>query len=595
MRRVGILASILASGVACVNLDVPGEVAECRAAGSCHDLRSDASPDGSRMDVPTFASTTDGRRDAEVTVVDGQAASGDADATAVNPSVCGQDDPSKSLGIDCPSASGPCDVPTSAPTNVVVTSGDKRLGLFWTAAPGASQYRVSRGTNETGIFTQVALTTTTSYLDRQLTNGATYYYVVSASNGSCWSVDSAVTSGTPSAAPPGPECSQPPPSDVQASSSGSVQVTLMWAAATPAPPSYGISRSRVSGSGYESVAIVAGTVTTYTDADLSLVKNTEYYYRVSADGSCAAQSSEASVTTACLTPNPPAAPTVSNSNGAITVAWPSVSGATAYSIYRDTSPTGSFSEVVSRSQTALTYTDAASGLINGQTYYYKVSASNAAGQCVSPQSNSSSAMSCAPPSVPSGLKANPQGPKQVGLTWTASTGTSQYAIMRGTSRGAEVDVTPPATPITTTSYTDTGLTADTTYYYRIGAQNGANNACSSAPSPEVMATPTSCTVLPGSKSNYIANTTNAYCFVTCWDLPPGVAGVGLNAVNFSGRTFTINGLPVNCPSDCTLPSNLTKEYSTYPTTGAYVFRVTAGSDTSANNTWWSSKPGRDCQ
>jgi len=550
------------------------------------------------MDGPTFASRTDGRRDAEVTVVDGQAGSGDADATAVNPSVCGQDDPSKSLGIDCPSAGGPCDVPTSAPTNVVVTSGDKQLGLFWTAAPGASHYRVARGTTETGAFAQVALTTTTSYLDKALTNGQTYYYVVAAGNGSCWSVASAVTSGTPSAAPPGSECSQPPPTDVQASSSGSVQVTLTWAAAAPAPPSYSISRSRVSGSGYEPVAIVAGTVITYTDADPSLVRDTKYYYRVSAEGSCAAQSAqspEVSVTTACLTPDAPAAPTVSNSNGAIAVAWPSVSGATAYSIYRDTSPTGSFAEVVSRNQTTLAYTDAASGLSNGQTYYYKVSASNAAGQCVSPQSNSRSAMSCAPPGVPSGLKASPQGPKQVGLTWTASTGTSQYAIMRGTSRGAEVDVTPPATPITTTSYTDTGLTADTTYYYKIRAQNGANNACASAPSPEVMATPTSCIVLPGSRSNYIANTTNAYCFVTCWDLPLGVAGVGLNAVNFSGRTFTINGLPVSCASDCTLPSNLTKDYSTYPTTGAYVFRVTAGSDPSANNTWWSPKPGRDCQ
>ena len=577
MRRVVVLASTLASGIACVNLDVPDQVAECRGAGACRNLRSDASPDESQVDLPTFASRTDGQLDADATVVDSKAGPRDADATAVGSSICSQD------------------APTSAPTNVVVTRGDKQLGLFWTAAPEASQYRVSRGTSETGIFTQVALTAITSYLDKQLTNGATYYYVVSASDGSCWSVDSAVTSGTPSAAPPGSECSQTPPTDVQVSSSGSVQVTLTWTAATPAPPSYGISRSRVSGSGYEPVANVAGTVTTYTDADPSLVNDANYYYRVSAEGSCAADSSEVFVTTACLTPDPPAAPTVSNSNGAITVIWPSVSGATAYSIYRDTSPTGSFAEVVSRNQTALGYTDAASGLSNGQTYSYTVSASNAAGQCVSPRSNSNSAMSCAPPDVPSGLKASPQGQKQVELTWTASTGASQYGIMRGTSRGAEVDVPPPATPITTTSYTDTGLTADTTYYYRIRAQNGANNACSSAPSPEVMATPISCIVLPGSKSNYVANTTNAYCFVTCWDLPLGVAGVGLNAVNFSGRTVTINGLPVSCTSDCTLPSNLTKDYSTYPTTGAYVFRVTAGSDTSANNTWWSPKPGRDCQ
>lgn len=80
-------------------------------------------------------------------------------------------------------------------------------------------------------------------------------------------------------------------------------------------------------------------------------------------------------------------------------------------------------------------------------------------------------------------------------------------------------------------------------------------------------------------------------------MPVGVAGVGLNAVNFSGRALTINGLSVSCPSDsdCKLPENLTKDYSTYPTTGAYVFRVSAGAFTYAGNTWWSPKPGRDCQ
>lgn len=562
MRRAIILASTFVSGIGCVSLAVPSDITECKAAGTCYDRRSDASPDGAQKDLATVTNRSDGRRDAGAAVVDGK---------------------------DTPG--GFCDVPSAAPTNVVVTSGDKQLGLFWSAAPGASQYRVSRGTTETGTFTQVALTTTTSYLDKALTNGQTYYYIVSASNSMCWSVDSAVGSGTPSA---GSGCSQILPTDLQASSSGSVQVTLTWTAVTPAAPSYGISRSRVSGSGYEPIAIVAGTVTTYTDADPSLLKDTKYYYRVSADGSCAAQSSEVSVVATCRTPDAPEAPTLSNSNGAITATWSSVSGATAYSIYRDSSATGSFAEAVSRNQTALAYTDAASNLSNGQTYYYKVSASNAAGQCVSPQSNSSSATSCAPPDIPSGLKASPRGLKQVELTWTASTGASQYAIMRGTSRGAEVDVTP-TVPITTTSYTDTDLIVDTTYYYKIRAQSGASSACSSAPSAEVMATPSSCVVLSGSKNNYTANTTRAYCFVTCWDLPLGVAGVGVNAVNFSGRTFTINGLPVNCPSDCTLPGNLTKDYSNYPITGAYVFRVTAGYDTSASNTWWSPKPGRDCQ
>lgn len=583
MRRTIVLASIVLSCVACVNLDVPNQLFECRQDETCRDRRPDASPDQFQKDTAGTVNETSG--DAGATVAGSDAGPRDAGATVADD---GPDDGAITTG---PGVCG--DALTAAPANIVVTVGDGQLGLFWTATQGASQYSVSRGTTGTGSFTQVALTTAPSYLDQSLSNGVTYYYVVAAGNGSCWSPGSAVTPGTPSDAPP--ECSQTPPTDVAAASSGSVQVTLTWTATTPAPTSYDISRSRVSGSGYEPVAAVAGTVTTYTDADTSLVKDTRYYYRVSASGSCSAPSPEVSATTACLTPDAPAAPTVSSSNGAITVAWPAISGATAYSVFRDSSATGAFTEVVSSNQTALEHTDAASSLINGQTYYYKLAASNAAGQCVSPLSTSNSAMACSPPEVPTGLKATPRGLKQVDLTWTASGGASRYAILRGTSRDAEVDVTPPSTAITTTSYTDSDLTADTTYYYKVRALSGPSDACASALSSEVTATPSSCTVLSGSQNNYIANTTGAYCFVTCWDLPVGVAGVGLNAVSFAGRTFTINGLQVSCPSDCTLPSNLTKDYSTYPTTGAYVFRVTAGSQAWASNTWWSSTPGRDCQ
>ncbi len=581
MRRVIVLVSTFASGIACVNLDVPRDVAECRVGRNCQDLRSDASAAESRKDVAGVANKKDGPG--------GAGGGANKKDGPLNDGVAG--------AIGC----GQVQIVPSAPTNVVITTGDKQLGLFWAAVAGASQYRISRSTGGTGNFAQVALSSTTSYLDKALTNGVAYYYVVAAGNGSCWSASSAVVSGTPAALPPATDagsvidCSVPPPTGVQASPSGSVQVTLTWTAATTVPATYGIWRSKVSGSSFEPIAAVAGTETSYTDTDASLVKDTKYYYRVTAEGSCSAPSSEVFVTTACLIPEVPAAPIASNSNGAITVTWPVAVGATAYSIYRDSSSTGSFAEVVSSNQAALTYTDAASGLVNGLTYYYRLSASNAAGQCVSPASSISSAMSCAPPDVPSDVKTNLRGLKQVELSWSASAGASQYAIMRGTAAGAEVDITPPGTVLATTSYMDSTVTVDTTYYYRIRAHNGANSACFSVPSAEVTARPSSCVVLPGSKSNHIANTTKAYCFVTCWDFPLGVAGTGMNAVNFSGRTFTVNGLPITCAQDCTLPSNLTKEYSTYKTTGAYVFRVTAGPDTSANITWWSPRPGRDCQ
>jgi fibronectin type 3 domain-containing protein len=572
----------------------------------------------------------------------------------------------------------PACVPPSAPTGVVVTAGDKQLGLSWTAPTGATKYRVSRNTTGTGTFTQVATATTTNYTDGSLTNGTTYYYVVAASSGECWSADSAVASGTPVCKPPVvpgtltttpgdgqvslswsastgatvytifrktgatgtyasigtatattyldttaangityyyevtagngscdsatsaeqsatpvAACAQTAPTNVVATASGSVQVTITWTAATTTPTGgYSIARSATSGTGYVSISNVGGSASSYTDTDTILAKDTTYFYQVTANGVCAATSAEASATTACATPNVPA-PTAANANGAVTISWTTINGATAYTVYRSTSATGTFT-AVSSSQTAATYNDPASGLTNGTTYFYKVSASNANGQCVSAQSSATSALSCAPAAVPVGLTKTVGTTKTVKLNWTASTGATQYTILRNTTSGAEVAVGTSAT----NSYTDSNLTDGTTYYYKVSAQNGTNNACSSAASSEISATPTACKVLAGSESSYQSGVTSAYCFVTCWDLQKAAPVYGgLGTSNYAGRSLTINGIAVSCPTggECTIPSNLTKDYTTYKTTGAFVFSVSAGSSASSQNYWYGTNAAHDCQ
>src|SRR5205807_1857669 len=91
----------------------------------------------------------------------------------------------------------------------------------------------------------------------------------------------------------------------------------------------------------------------------------------------------------------------------------------------------------------LTYTDTA--VTNGVTYYYQVSAVNAAGE--GPRSNEASATPGAPPppptppTAPTNLVAT-VGNAQAGLTWQApaSNGgspTTTYRIYRGTPPDAE--------------------------------------------------------------------------------------------------------------------------------------------------------------
>jgi len=72
-----------------------------------------------------------------------------------------------------------------------------------------------------------------------------------------------------------------------------------------------------------------------------------------------------------------------------------------------------------------------------------------------------------PPSAPTGLIAT-AGDKQVGLTWTASSGATSYNVKRATtSGGTYTTVHSPASA----SYTDTGLTDGTKYFYVVSAVN----------------------------------------------------------------------------------------------------------------------------
>src|SRR5689334_14909876 len=72
--------------------------------------------------------------------------------------------------------------PPPAPAGLSATAGNGAVSLTWNAAAGATSYSVKRATASGGPYTTIASPTATSYGDSGLTNGTTYYYVVSASN-----------------------------------------------------------------------------------------------------------------------------------------------------------------------------------------------------------------------------------------------------------------------------------------------------------------------------------------------------------------------------------------------------------------------------
>ncbi|MEP7013610.1 MAG: M14 family zinc carboxypeptidase [Acidobacteriota bacterium] len=87
------------------------------------------------------------------------------------------------------------------------------------------------------------------------------------------------------------------------------------------------------------------------------------------------------------------------------------------------------------------------------------------------------------PGAPSGLVATP-GNGQVSLSWTAGSGATRHNVYRGTATGGPY--TPIQTNLLVTTYTDTGLTNGTPYFYVVTGTNpqgegGFSNEASATP------------------------------------------------------------------------------------------------------------------
>lgn len=85
------------------------------------------------------------------------------------------------------------------PSGLTATAGNQQVSLTWNAVTTASSYHVKRATVSGGPYTTISSPTTATYTDTSLTNGTTYYYVVSAVNANGESSNSSEVSGTPAA------------------------------------------------------------------------------------------------------------------------------------------------------------------------------------------------------------------------------------------------------------------------------------------------------------------------------------------------------------------------------------------------------------
>ena len=198
--------------------------------------------------------------------------------------------------------------------------------------------------------------------------------------------------------------------------------------------------------------------------------------------------------TPASTPQPPSAPTGLTTSGvahdSVTISWaaPSQGTVTSYRVMRGTE-TGSLSTIEEDTGNIdVEYTD--STVAAETTYYYAVLALSQDGDGA--QSTTVSATTPAEalpvPSAPTGLTTYQVAHDSVTISWTTPSqgSVTGYRILRGTDSNS-LSAIVQNTDSTATEYTDSTVTAETTYYYAVLALSaegdGAQSAAVSATTP----------------------------------------------------------------------------------------------------------------
>lgn len=457
------------------------------------------------------------------------------------------------------------DTAPSAPQNVAVTAGNAEATVTWEppASNGGSPisgYRVERKTGPDGDWIRngkgcKGAITKLNCTFTDLWNGTEYFFRVQAFN----SVDEGPYGDVVSATPEAPAPEAPGKPTALTAVDGNQHVTLSWA-----PPEsdggsaivgYNVQRATDPAGPWEvDPDGCVGTMNKLTCTATELTNGVEYFFKVRAVNE--AEEGEFTDPVSETPDTIPGAPTelaATSGDKQVGLTWepPVDNGGSlvvGYSVLRATDPSGPWTSPAGCSGIVTELACTATGLTNGNEYFFKVQAINSvnAGEFTEP----ASATPAAAPGVPAAPSVS-RGNSTVSLTWEAPADNGGSAI---TGYNVQVTTTPAdngswsnaggCSPLgVVTSCTATGLNNGTAYYFRVQAINAVDPGAYSESSVAVIPA-----TVPDAPTNLSATRGNGQA-VLDWVAPSDSGGLPITGYNVQ-RATNANGPWTNNPAGC---------------------------------------------
>ena len=152
--------------------------------------------------------------------------------------------------------------------------------------------------------------------------------------------------------------------------------------------------------------------------------------------------------------------------------------------------------------------------------------------------------------APTGLTLGTATSNSIAMTWTAVSGATGYYVYRSTSSSGSF---PRVGTVTSASYTDTGLTASTTYYYIVAAYNANVPRGAESATVNKITVPTGLSVIYGTGDDIR------------WNQMTGASGYRVYRSTSSTGTYSLLGT-----ANQTWPY-----YDDSVTSGTYYYKVSA--------------------